>query len=436
MKKLLLLLCLIHLLNTNAQNIITTVAGNGAIAYTGDGGPEISAATGAIDVKFDASGNMFIVDVNNNVIRKVNTAGVITTVVGNGVAGFSGDGGPANAAQLNYPNAIAFDATGNLYISDGNNGRVRKVDAAGVITTFAGGGTGPLGDGGAAIAATLSTNGITCNSGNLYIADNSNQRIRKVSASGIITTVAGNGTPGFSGDGGPATSAKLLFPTSTAFDIAGNMYISDGANVRIRKVSTGGIITTYAGNGTQGYSGDGGPAASAELFQPTGIFMDGSDNLYIADQLSNRIRKVSNTGIITTIAGNGTRAFSGDGGQATSAELNWPWGVCIHAGNLYIADTDNYRIRKVTIAVGVEQYAGINTNIIIYPNPTNGQVTIETDAIDKQVVDVYDISGRNVFNQTIIGTTKIDISILENGIYNLLVKSNLGVTNKKIVITK
>lgn len=209
-----------------------------------------------------------------------------------------------------------------------------------------------------------------------------------------------------------------------------------GANVRIRKVSTGGIITTYAGNGTQGYSGDGGPAASAELFQPTGIFMDGSDNLYIADQLSNRIRKVSNTGIITTIAGNGTRAFSGDGGQATSAELNWPWGVCIHAGNLYIADTDNYRIRKVTIAVGVEQYAGINTNIIIYPNPTNGQVTIETDAIDKQVVDVYDISGRNVFNQTIIGTTKIDISILENGIYNLLVKSNLGVTNKKIVITK
>ncbi len=336
----------------SAGGTITTVAGSGATVYFGDSGPATSASlSNPSGVVVDGGGNLYIADPNNNRIRKVSAGGTISTVAGNGIYGFSGDGGPAASASLSFPFGVATDGGGNLYIADSNNNRIRKVSAEGTITTVAGNGAaGFSGDGGPAISASFSFPiGVAVDSGgNLYIADLYNHRIRKVSAGGTITTVAGNGIYGFSGDGGPATSASLLYPYGLAVDGSGNLYIADDSNQRIRKVSAGGTITTVAGNGTTGFSGDGGPATSASFLHPEGVAVDGSGNLYIADSNNRRIRKVSAGGTITTVAGNGGFGLSGDGGPAASATLSYAQGVAIDgSGNLYIADSSNNRIRKV-----------------------------------------------------------------------------------------
>jgi uncharacterized protein (TIGR03437 family) len=339
---------------TAATGIITTVAGSGGSPYSGDGGPATSAQlSGPYSAAVDGSGNVYIEDHGNQVIRKVTAAtGIVTTVAGNGTQGYSGDGGPATSAQLN-PYCVAVDGSGNLYIADYSNSVIRKVTAAtGIITTVAGNGThGYSGDGGPATGAQLwfPTGVAVDGSGNLYIADSTNNRIRKVTAAtGIISTVAGNGTPGFSGDGGLATSAMLSNPEQAAMDGSGNIYIADNGNCRVRKVTAAtGIITTLAGNGGCSYSGDGGPATSAQLSIPGGVAVDGFGNLYIADFSFDRIRMVAAaTGIITAVAGNETPGYSGDGGLAINAELNYPAGVAVDAaGNLYIADAYNNAIR-------------------------------------------------------------------------------------------
>jgi uncharacterized protein (TIGR03437 family) len=347
----------------SATGIITTVAGNGTQGYSGDGGPATNAQLyNPFGVAVDASGNIYIAEASNNRIRKVSAAEIITTVAGNGAQGYSGDGGLATSAQLATPTGVAVDASGNVYIADRGNNRIRKVSANGIITTVAGNGSSAyFGDGGSATSAELyNPSGVAVDaSGNLYIADYGNQRIRKVSAAGIITTVAGNGSQGYPGDGGPATSAELYNPSGVVVNTSGSVYIADTSNSRIRKVSAAGIITTVAGNGAEGYSGDGGPATSAQLFYPSGVALDASGNLYIADQNNNRIRKVSATGIITTVAGNGAEGYSGDGGSATSAQLNVPFGVAVDAsGNIYIADSNNNRIRKVSATGIITTVAG------------------------------------------------------------------------------
>lgn len=284
------------------------------------------------------------------------TPGTISTVAGNGTPGYSGNGGPAISAGMS-PDGITFDSAGNLYLA-GNNA-IRKIAAnTSVITTVAGNGTpGYTGDGGPATSAELQSNFITVDAaGNLYIGDTGNNAIRRVAANtGIITTVAGTGTQGFSGDGGPATSAELNLPGNIAFDNMGNLYFPDTANNRIRKVqATTGIIITVAGNGTQGYSGDNGPATSAELTAPVSIAIDSKNNLYISDTGNNVIRKVTVTGVITTVAGNGAPGYSGDGGPATSAKLHSPAALALDsANNLYISDENNNRIRAVTADTGI-----------------------------------------------------------------------------------
>ena len=287
----------------------------------------------SFSVAADSAGNLYIADENNYRIRKVSN-GVITTVAGNGTRGFSGDNGLATNATLSGPAAVAVDSAGNIYIPDG--ARIREV-SNGVITTVAGNGTGGFsGDNGPATSAELNGGGVAVDSaGNLYIADSGNNRIRKVS-NGVITTVAGDGTSGFSGDSGPATSAQLSIPIAVAVDSAGDLYIADYANNRIRKVSNG-VITTVA-----------------QVNAPQSVSADSAGNLYIASNLTldgtgNRILKVSN-GVITTVAGDGGQGgFSGDNGPATSAQLNNPAGVAAgSAGNLYIADLLNQRVRMLT----------------------------------------------------------------------------------------
>jgi sugar lactone lactonase YvrE len=331
------------------SGIIITVAGNNAPGSSGDGAPATSAQVSPAGVVVDRAGNLFISDPFNARVRMVSSRGIITTVAGNGTRGISGDGGPATSAQLYAPQGVAVDEAGNLFIADSGNGRLRKVSPSGIITTVAGGGKNVPGDGGPAISAQFDASGVAVDrAGNLFLSDLGYQSIRKVSPDGIITKVAGNGRSTFygtfSGDGGPAVSAQLAYPTGVAVDAAGNLFIAESG--RIRKVSSSGIISTVAGNGVSGFSGDGGPATSAQLNMPEGVAVDGAGNLFIADVDNSRIRLVSADGTITTAAGNGTWGFSGDGGPATSAALSFPEGVAVdRAGNVYIADGENHAVR-------------------------------------------------------------------------------------------
>ncbi len=336
--------------------VIDTVAGKGIDGFCGDGGPATSACLGAPGgVAADAAGNVYVADTYNHRVRRVTPDGTISTVAGNGTASFCGDGGPATSACLNHPGGLAVDAAGNLYIADASNKRIRKVAPNGTISTVAGSGTGYFcGDGGPATSACLdSPNGIAVDgAGNLYIADTSNSRVRKVTPGGAISTVAGNGSAySFCGDGGPATSACLYSPVAVAVDGAGNLYITDLGNQRIRMVAPDGTIDTIAGNGTAGLCGDGGPATSACLYQPSGLAVDAAGNLYLADGANQRVRLVGLDDTIITVAGGGSvyPTFCGDGGPATNGCLANPAAVALDpAGNLYIADFSNDRVRKVT----------------------------------------------------------------------------------------
>ncbi len=296
---------------------------------------------------------------------KIPAGGIINTVAGNGTYGYSGDGGVATSAELRDPEGLAVDIAGNIYIADLYNNRIRKVTATtGDISTVAGNGYGVCctggysGDGGAATSAELYwPEGVAVDkASNIYIADTYNNRIRKVTAvTGIIVTVAGNGTAGYNGDGIAATSAEVNYPGALTVDTAGNIYIADTGNNRVRKVTVStGKISTVAGDGTEGYSGDGGAATSAELYYPYGVAVDTAGNIYFADTRNYRIRKVTvSTGKISTVAGDGTSGYSGDGGAATSAEIN-PFGVAVDTpGNIYIGDADNERVRKVTASTGL-----------------------------------------------------------------------------------
>ncbi len=350
--------------------VISTVAGNGTAGYTGDGGAASSAElNGPNRAVVDWAGNIYIADFNANVIRKVNAStGLISTVAGTGVAGSTGDGGAATSAKLHAPDGLGVDASGNIYIGDSGNCRIRRVTVAtGVISTVAGNGTcGYTGDGGAATSAEIqtTTSDIAFDSaGNFYFADGPNNVIRKVAVlTGIITTVAGNGTNGYTGDGGLATSATLALPDGVAFDDSGNQYIADFGNHVVRKVTTAtGIITTVAGNGTSGYAGDGGAATSAELSDPSGLALDAAGNLYVADSGNNVLRELNAaTGVITTVAGNSLAGYAGDGGAATSAEMHGTADVAVDAmGNLYLSDISNSVIREVT--VNQSKWAAANT---------------------------------------------------------------------------
>jgi hypothetical protein len=348
---------------------ISTYAGTGVNGYTGDGGPAISARVKNPEgVTVADNGDLYFTDTDNHVIRKVAAAtGIITTVAGNGSPGSIGDGGAATAARLSFPEDLALAANGDIYIGDTGNHKLRRVSAAtGIITTVAGtGAPGSSGDGGAATAAKLnSPRGIAlAANGDIYIGDRGNHKIRKVTAAtGVIATIAGTGTAGYTGDGGAATAARINRPQGIALASNGDLHITDTNNHVVRRIAAAtGIITTIAGTGVSGSTGDGGPATAARLNAPEAIAFSPNGDILVADTGNHKIRRIVG-GTITTVAGIGTSGFSGDGGAATAAELYNPRGVDAGpSGEFYIGDHNNRRIRRVAGTVSIVAWVETRT---------------------------------------------------------------------------
>ena len=318
----------------------------------GDGKPATSVVLTLVDgIAVDRAGNIYLSHRSKNRIRKVSPDGIITTIAGNGIAGYSGDGGPALEAALNFPAGLALDEQNNLFIADRNNHRIRKVTPDGIISTVAGTGQAEFGgDGGPALEAQLHhpSDVEVASNGELYFSDRSNHRIRKVNQDGIISTVAGQGQLGFGGDFGLATNALLKFPFGIALDKKGNLYIADRGNNRVRKVDVRGFITTLAGNSMHSFGGDYGPASHSDLAYPTDMVVDDEDNIYIADRNNHRIRRVDRQGVITTFMGMGKTDFNGDNEIAPETRLHLPFALAIHPDHkLLVVDRSHHRIRSV-----------------------------------------------------------------------------------------
>ena len=347
----------------DTAGVISTIAGTGEEGFGGDGGPATDAQLGyPAGVAVDAAGNLYLADVVNHRVRRIDTAGVISTIAGTGEEGFGGDGGPATDAQLNYPAGVAVDGAGKVYVADVGNQRLRRIDTAGVISTIAGTGqSGFSGDGGPATDAALSyLRGVAVDAaGNVYVADERNQRVRRIDTAGVISTIAGTGQSGFSGDGGPATDAQLFYPAGVAVDAAGNVYVADELNQRVRRIDTAGVISTIAGTGEEGFGGDGGPATEAQLNYPTGVAVDAAGNVYVTDERNHRVRRIDTAGVISIFAGTGEEGFSGDGGPATDATLSYPVSLAVDAaGNLYLAGYESNRVRRIDTAGVISTIAG------------------------------------------------------------------------------
>lgn len=342
---------------TETAYVIDAFAGTGEEGFDGDGGlATLARLHTPRGIAVDALGNVYVADSNNGRVRRIDPSGKITTIAGNGrrrsAGDGAGDGGPATEAQLSIPNDVAVDASGNVYVTDGSGHRVRKVDATGTISTFAGtGAEGSEGDGGPATEAQLNRpNAIAVDAdGNVFVGEYSGYRVRKIDATGTITTIAGIGTKGGAGDGGLATSAQFNFISGLAVDGLGNVLVSDMNEARIRKIAPDGRIATIAGTGFGGHAGDGGPAVEAQIATPGGLALDVAGNLFVAEFWVGRLRKIDPAGIITTIAGTGEQRSTGDMGLATDAALDRPRNVAVGSdGRLYVAENYADRIRVLS----------------------------------------------------------------------------------------
>jgi len=428
-----LLLWVVFVPGVRAEGIITTVAGRCGMSddYSGDGGLATDAGMSPSNIAVDEAGNLYVS--SDHRIRKVDTDGIISTIAGNGIAGYSGDGGPATLSQFYFPGGIMVDNLGNLYVADTYNHRIRKIDTDGIVTTVAGDGSeGCSGDGGSAVEAQfLKPVDIAIdNLSNLYISSAGCNRIHKVDTHGIITTVAGgNYWADYKthGDGGTATEASLDWPTDITVDSIGNLYIADSLNNIIRKVDTDGIITTVVGDSAKSlsgdFSGDGNVATSARLSNPTSVAIDSTGNLYIADYVNDRIRKVDANGIITTVAGSGIGEYTysgknGDGGPATESNLYGPVDITLDKnGNLYIVENNNHCIRKVAFTSPSPcTYGIIPTSNSHGSNAETGEVNVIVSAADCawSAVSNVDWVAIYLFEISELGTGTVFYSVTAN----------------------
>ncbi len=445
-KQVLLILAVVTSMAIQSQTI-NTIAGNGTSGYFGNGGPAINALLDHPNqLAFDQAGNLFIAEDYNNVIRKIDVLGNISTVAGDGTAGFGGDGFPAVNAQLNRATGVAVDAAGNLYICDGDNFRIRKVDVSGNIHTIAGTGTnGYTGNGFAATSADIGFSSGICvdAAGNVYFATQGNGScIRKIDTGGIISTVAGTGTAGYNGDNILAVNAQLNAPASVFRDAAGNLYIGEVGGMRVRKVNTSGIITTVAGNGSTASGGDGAAATSAQLFYPYGVTVDAGGTMYICESGYNRIRKVDALGIISTFAGMGglVGGYGGNGGPALLAQFYHPSAVALDAaGNVFIGDFENSAIRKITLgSIGIdENFSDNSQGLTVSPNPFSSETVITFSEEQKNTtIKITDVLGKEFHSFAFSGKQlTIEKNELKAGIYFLQANDQQNNTiNKKIMI--
>ena len=431
--------------DTHAQGIITTIAGIGVQAFSGDSGLAVNAGLFApYDIALDGSGNYYIADGYNNRIRKVNSAGIITTIAGRDTAGYNGDNILAINAQLYRPAGITCDHAGNIYFADAFNNRVRKINTAtGIITTIAGNGSSIYnGDDIAADSAGVyNPHRVAIDTaGNIFITDWGNHRIRKVNTAGVITTIAGTGIAGDNGDNGPADTAEIDEPYGIAVDNSGNIYFADLAKNKIRAINAGGTIITIAGTGAYGFAGDGGAVDTAEFKNPSGIAVDAIGNIYIADGLNQRIRKVTvSTGVITTIAGNGIHGYTGDHGLAINAEMADPVGITLDAaGNIYVVDFGNNCIRYITAPDAVSSITQVREKCSVYPNPCKGVITLFISSTDNEQAEIRitNISGEEIKKITVHTNEQVRIGQLPEGVYILSVATKNSSWVEKIVVER
>ncbi|MCW3123218.1 MAG: hypothetical protein JWQ38_2710 [Flavipsychrobacter sp.] len=410
---------------TRAQ-VIKTVAGTGEPGYTGDGGPAVTATLNHPDVvKFDKKGNMYIADEHNNAIRKVNPYGIITTIAGNGTKDAAGHGGPATAAHIYRPTDLCFDTKGNLYVAEAGNNIISKISTSGIITIIAGTGVdGNTGDTGMATAARIHNPiGLVFDSvGNLYFSSNGAYCIRKIDTAGKITTFAGTGIGGYSGDKGPATAAQIGLTGYLAFGRYKALYIPDYYNHVVRRIDSQGVITTIAGSGAMGTAGDKAPATAAAINSPYAIFFDYKHYMYISDRFDYVVRMVDTFDTITTYAGTGVAGFNGDGDIPINTQFNTDLNCSDSdaTGNFYIADPLNNRVRRVTYTtVKVSEINGQRSQVTIYPNPAHSMLNISSSNDKLSRIVVVDITGNTVFDHTYsyADKTQVDISRFANGTY-------------------
>ena len=424
-------------------NIINTIAGCGIIGYFGDGGVATSAKfNGPFMMYMDKGKNkLYVSDAYNNVVRQIDlSTNIITTIAGSDSGGYSGDNGLATEARLLIPQGLCIDNSGNLYIADASNGRIRKVDmSTKIITTFAGtGGNGHGGDGGLAIDAEIGGPiGLFIDGqNNIYFTDYLNHVVRKIDGiSGIITTIAGSGILGYAGDGGLATNAKLNVPCDVMLDENGNIVITDTWNHAIRSVDKNtGVITTIAGTGTAGFAGNNGPATAAHLNVPIGIMLDASNNIVFADSYNGAIRRIDKSdGTITTVAGTGAAGFSGDGGPVLDAQLFCSDVDFDSHGNMIIDDYQNDRIRRVSSSVAVASVNAIP--FAIFPNPTTGILHVSVPApTAKSDLLVTNSIGQEVYREILNGSADIDLSNLPNGVYSVHLAIDSRQHTEKVVV--
>ncbi len=435
--------------NAGAQGVISTLAGTGLSGFSGDGGPaNLARFSGPAAVATDASGNVYVADKNNHRVRKIDAAtGNISTVVGTGAYGYSGMGGDAALATIKNPSALYFDNLGNLFVCDNFNDIVFKVDAGThAIHNHCGEGhQGNTGDGGDAnLARTCIPDGVGGdNSGNIYVLDIGNHRIRKVNSSNIVSTFAGTFIGPYAN---PVPVAAASFGTMSGIcaDNLGNLYVADGGNHIVRKIDmASGMVRTIAGTyGIGGYAGDGGAANSALLRNPKTLFLTEEGFLFICDPTANVVRVVNQqTGIISTLAGNGSMGFSGDGGAPNAASLNQPTGIWEDpaTGKIYIADAGNQRVRVITGSAYKTATMGNSSTatdkVSVFPNPSNGNFTVATDAANA-TMEIYNIAGEMVQSGTLTNGQNTVSLKQPAGTYTVKVNSTSGTDVQKITIVK